>query len=181
MNRLPVLLALLSLIACVDAERVEQRAIFEFCDDAPCGWTLEAGKAEPGPTWHRRATGLSLVTQGTRIQRTFVGLRCLNLHYRADFQAAVRLSIDTNGGGAPEFTEPMHGRAFSDVQLSYRIAPGTEEMTVAIEKVGAGRAVLSAFDWQGSFADVCANAVELPATAPSGGSCDAGTDCRDAP
>ncbi len=158
MKALLLLLVGVGAFACADAGEADlQNEEFRvWCGESACAWTVDQGKVERVPTWHRKVYGIGLTDDPTRISQVLEmeNVRCLFLTLLADVDDAATLywEIDyyNDDIDAPEHTVKI---AVSDWETTHReasVPEGCTEARIILRKTGRGRAVVAKADISGN-------------------------------
>lgn len=155
-----------------------------FCDDVPCDWTVAEGKVSPAPTWHEKAIGISMDTQGTRLVRDDLYLGgCKRLRIVADVgeDADLVLEVDDDLDGTVDATFGLPEGRYTPYVTGWP-AGAWRSPELTLHKRGPGHVVLASFEVEPM---PCPDDVDTwepdwePVPGPLGSTCRADAECAE--
>ena len=127
-----------------------------WCGDRACAWEVDQGRVEPVPTWHRKAYGIGLVEDLTRISQVveMEGVTCLLIAILANVEekATLHWEVDFYNDDIenPEEKKKITTRGWETVYQEVPVPLGCNEARIILRKEGSGQVVIAKAEVMGN-------------------------------
>lgn len=184
--RAAMLLALALVVVGCEDDLLNDPTFRQWCGDKLCSWTLESGKVQRAPTWHRDDYGVEFVDAPTAISQVVdKSAKCLLFTSVANVDpvAQMTVEIDFNDDGSTDYVWPVPSAAWREVQTLITAPPAYSGFKITVRKAGSGHAVLAQMRLQSvdecdAGAAVKLQHLALGTTCGDADSCESGVCCR---